>query len=293
VKRTLVYLSLVVIIFWIVFFSIQQKKVYINDDLFITVVAAGDIAANNGNQKITADVVNLLHPDIVLTLGDNAYENGSLSDFNNYYKPSWGNFKSITAPAPGNHEYQTRDAAGYFNYFGDLAGPKGKGYYSFDLGTWHIISLNSERINKEQTDWLAQDLKERKEKCILAYWHKPLFSSGEHGNDLSVKPFWDLLYSYGADLVLNGHDHDYERFAKQNPDGSKAEDGIREFVVGTGGSVERSFTHSVKNSEVTATSQYGVLELQLDNDSFDARFVPAKGYTFVDSVLKQKCNDQE
>ena len=258
------------------------------------VVAAGDIArARTGKQMDTAALVESLHPEKVLTLGDNAYESGTPEEFRDVYGPSWGIFRSITAPSPGNHDYKTANADGYFRYFGALAGPVGQGYYSFDIGSWHLVSLNSEVLDQRQLDWLRSDLQKTSQACILAYWHKPLFSSGtEHGNDPAMKPLWDLLYAKHADIILNGHEHNYERFAKQNPQGQIDRSGIREFVVGTGGANEEQYTFSTikKNSEVHVAGQFGVLKLSLNNNSYDAEFVPARGSMFTDKVSAVVCN---
>ncbi len=257
-----------------------------------TIVSAGDIAQEGGEQARTADLVKRLHPDRVLSLGDMVYKNGSATEFRDLYEPTWGTFKAITAPTVGNHEYQTHGATGYYDYFGELAGPDRRGYYSFDLGAWHLISLNSEVMSKMQLNWLVQDLKATNKKCILAYWHKPLYSSGtEHGNNPLMRVFWERLYESGADVVLNGHDHDYERFAKQNPFARADQKGIREFVVGTGGAGERSFTMTKPNSEVRATGEFGVLEITLKDDSYDAEFKSAEGSTFTDKISNQKCNN--
>lgn len=254
------------------------------------VVAAGDIAQAGGAQAKTAQLVRALNPDKVLVLGDTVYDRGTINEFMTYYEPTWGAFKAKTAPAPGNHEYLTSDAAGYFEYFGKAAGNKDKGYYSFDLGSWHLISLNSEKMSSGQLDWLKQDLDSSQKPCILAYWHRPLFSSGEHGNDPTFKPFWDLLYAKGADIVLNGHDHNYERFEKQDPSGRSDSRGIREFVVGTGGATERYFIVNRANSQIRKTGVYGVLELTLRDNSYETDFRPVSGTAFSDRVAADACN---
>lgn len=257
----------------------------------IRIIAVGDIAKPKGKQDLTADLVGQLDPDRILTLGDNAYEHGSLTEYRNYYDPTWGAFKQRTSPSPGNHEYETAGASGYFDYFGSLAGPDRSGYYSFDLGAWHIVSMNSERIDKIQLDWLRDDLKNSTAECVLAYWHQPLFSSGdEHGDNPKMKPFWDLLYDRRADVILNGHEHLYERFAKQDPKGMIDPHGIREFIVGTGGAEQYDFGALKKNSESGAASQFGVLLLTLKSGSYDAEFVPAAGSIFTDRVENVECN---
>ncbi|MES2215791.1 MAG: metallophosphoesterase [Patescibacteria group bacterium] len=258
------------------------------------IVAAGDIAEKGGDQAKTAALVRSLHPEKVLTLGDTVYESGTAAEFKEFYEPTWGAFKNITAPTVGNHEYKTPGAAGYYDYFGNLAGPDRRGYYSYDLGAWHLISLNSEVINKKQLDWLVQDLGATDKKCILAYWHEPLFSSGnEHGNNPLMRVFWERLYAQGTDIILNGHDHDYERFAKQNPQGRADPRGIREFVAGTGGGDQRGFVPAEATTEVRTTGVPGVLQLTLRDGSYDAEFKSVEGSTFTDKISEQKCNGQK
>ncbi len=257
----------------------------------ITIVAAGDVAKTaTGKNVQTGQLIQSLNPIKVLVLGDLAYEDGTLAEFNSKYDPSWGQFKNKTAPAPGNHEYNTSGARGYYDYFGTLAGPDRRGYYSFDLGNWHIVSLNSEVVNQAQINWLEQDLSSNTKACILAFWHKPVFSSGDHGNNSVTKPLWDKLQAKGADLVLVGHDHNYERFAKQNSNGQASATGIRQIVVGTGGASQNQFKTIRANSEMRATNQWGVLELKLKDTSYDAFFRPAAGSTFTDSITNQNCN---
>jgi hypothetical protein len=259
-----------------------------------TIAAAGDIACDSStagattcHQAATADLLAAGNFTAVLGLGDHQYPSGALDDFNAYYDPTWGRVKAKTYPAPGNHEYQTSGAAGYFSYFGDRAGPSGRGYYSFDVGSWHLISLNSEistAAGSAQETWLKADLAANSQGCTLAYWHKPLFSSGPHGNNASVKPLWDALYAANADVVLAGHDHDYERFAPQTPSGSAdATRGIREFVVGTGGKQHYSISSTKPNSQVHNTDTFGVLRLTLHPDGYDWKFLPEAGKTFTDS----------
>jgi hypothetical protein len=259
-----------------------------------TIAAAGDIACDSStagattcHQAATADLLAAGGFTAVLGLGDHQYPSGALADFNAYYDPTWGQVKAKTYPAPGNHEYQTSGAAGYFSYFGDRAGPTGRGYYSFNVGSWHLVSLNSEvstAAGSAQETWLQADLAANSQPCTLAYWHKPLFSSGPHGNNASVKPLWDALYAAGAEVVLAGHDHDYERFAPQTSSGAAdASRGIREFVVGTGGKEHYSISSTKPNSQVHNTDTFGVLKLTLHPDSYDWRFLPEAGKTFTDS----------
>jgi len=254
-------------------------------------VAAGDIAqCDNPNDESTAAVVKRL-VGTVTVLGDNAYENGSATDYAKCYGESWGAFKSRTMPSVGNHEYQTSGARGYYNYFGAAAGERGKGYYSYDAGDWHIVVLNSNcsivacAPGSPQERWLRADLAASTRRCTLAYWHHPRFNSGRrHGNDKGVAPFWEALYQHGAEVVLNGHEHMYERFAPQSP--SAVADpvrGIREFVVGTGGRSFYSIGAPEPNSEVRNNDTYGVLRLTLGAGSYRWEFIRAAGGTFTDS----------
>jgi hypothetical protein len=249
-------------------------------------VGAGDIADCSLTQD--EETANLLDniPGTVFTLGDNAYPDGTLTQFNDCYEPSWGRHKSRTNPVPGNHDYRVSGAAGYFDYFGAAAGERSQGYYSYNLGEWHIIALNSEipkGAGSAQGQWLRADLAANPSVCTLAYWHRPLFSSGEHGNNSAFQALWQALYEYGADVVLNGHDHSYERFAPQNPSGQADPNGIREFVVGTGGAALYSFDVIQPNSEVRNNTAHGVLKLTLHSTSYDWQFVPIAGQTFTDS----------
>jgi hypothetical protein len=258
-----------------------------------TVIAAGDIVdcKNLSGSEATAKLLDKI-PGTILPIGDLAYPDGSDQNFSECYDKTWGRHKARTRPAPGNHEYHTPGAAGYFNYFGQAAGEPSRGYYSFNLGAWHIIALNSEckaiggcQKGSPEEQWLRADLQQNSSKCILAYWHNPLFSSGdEHGNDPQMKPFWDDLYTARADIVLNGHDHDYERFAPQNPDGiADPKLGIREFVVGTGGKNQRGFRKALPTTEVHSNSTFGVLRLNLHPDGYQWEFVPVAGGKFTDS----------
>jgi calcineurin-like phosphoesterase family protein len=221
----------------------------------------------------------------IFTAGDNAYENGLPSEFRACYDDVWGSFKYRTRPAPGNHEWQGGGLDGYFGYFGTAAqGPGGSSWYSYDLGAWHVIVLDSEcrkvggcRPDSKQGRWLAADLAASDTRCTVAIWHKPRFSSGEHGSDKAVAPFWTQLYDAGVDLIVNGHDHDYERFAPQNPKGSEdRERGIRQFVIGTGGAALRAFKEPVPNSEFRLLA-HGVFKLNLRDGGYDWEFIPVVG----------------
>jgi hypothetical protein len=253
-------------------------------------VGAGDIASCG----LTADTATAklisATPGTVFTAGDNAYESGSAAEFHDCYQPTWGVFADRTYPTPGNHDYETSGASAYFDYFGSRAGPPGSGWYAYDVGTWRIYSLNSNcfvvgcEAGGAQEQWLRADLAANPRACVLAYWHHPRFSSGQHGNDAEVAPLWDALYQAGAEVIVNGHDHDYERFAPQTPAGaSSAATGIREFVVGTGGASLRSFGAVKANSQVRNSSSHGVLKLTLSDGGYSWQFVPIAGKTFTDS----------
>jgi len=264
----------------------------------ITVMAAGDIACDPANpdfhagqgdakycqQKATSDLVAQAKPNAVLALGDNQYEDATLAAFQQSYDPTWGRFKDITYPVVGNHEYQTPGAAGYFAYFGPLARNFPGGYYSFDLGAWHFIALNSECTNplvigcgvgSQQEHWLLSDLAANRNLCTVAYWHEPRFTSGRNLNHPALQAFWEDLYAFGAELVLNGHDHIYERFATQNPEQQADPNGIREIIAGGGGNNHQpAYGTVLPNSLVRDNTTYGVLKLTLHPDSYDWQFIP-------------------
>ncbi len=244
-------------------------------------VGAGDIATCRRAETETAALLNRTGGTI-FTAGDNAYDDGTAAEFADCFDPSWGRYKGRIHPAPGNHEYHTRNAAGYYGYFGAAAGAEG-GYYAYDLGSWHIYSLNSEVISDGELSWLRGDLESNPRPCVLAYWHHPRFSSGQHGNDGSVAPLWEILAANDADVVVNGHDHDYERFAPQTPTGKASATGIREFVVGTGGAALRPFDSPVANSEVRNAKTNGVIEFTLSSGSYAWEFVPVAGGSFRDA----------
>jgi hypothetical protein len=253
------------------------------------ILAAGDIAIDiSVDDDATADLLEA-EPGIILTLGDNVNIVGTEEEFLNNFNPSWGRHITRIYPVPGNHEYYTPDAIPYFNYFGPAAGQLYKGYYSFDKSGWHIIALNSEidvSSGSLQEQWLRNDLADHPNTCTLAYWHQPRFSSGIiHGGTTSVQALWDALYEYGVDIVLNGHEHNYERFAPQDPNGNlDTARGIREFVLGTGGAyVDYPFGTILPNSEVRDNQTFGVLKLVLNPDSYSWEFLPAGDGTFTDS----------
>jgi acid phosphatase type 7 len=255
-------------------------------------IGAGDVAdcTDLAGAEATAKLLEQ-NPGTVMVLGDAAYPDGTKENFECYDK-TWGRVKARTRPSVGNHEFHSTGATYYFQYFGAAAGDSKNGYYSYELGSWHIVVLNSEceevggcNTGSRQEKWLREDLAAHPAACTLAYFHKPLFSSGaKHGNDPEIKPLWQALYEANADLVINGHDHDYERFAPQDPDGkADAKRGIREFVAGTGGKSHRPFGAPRANSELRNADSFGVLKLTLKPGGYDWQFIPEAGKTFTDS----------
>jgi hypothetical protein len=289
-----IFVQLTVVIAMIAAASGEMQKTSPASASDPVLVGAGDIASCDdlAGAEATAKLIEKI-PGTVFAVGDLAYPDGSDDQFAECYGPTWGRFKDRTRPAPGNHEYHSNGASGYARYFGTAAGDPTKGYYSYELGAWHIIALNSEcaevggcEANSPQGRWLKHDLEQHATACTLAYFHKPLFSSGEkHGNDPTMLPLWQILYAGGADVIINGHDHDYERFAPQDPDGkADAERGIREFVVGSGGkNSHRTFAAPKPNSEVRNADTFGVLKLTLHPVSYDWEFVPEAGKKFTDT----------
>jgi hypothetical protein len=254
-------------------------------------VGAGDIAqCDSSGDSATAKLVASLG-GTVFTLGDNAYENGTAKEFRACYGPTWGRFKGRTRPAVGNHEYESKWAKGYWDYFGGRAGPKWKGWYSYSAGDWRVIVLNSNcskvgcHKGSEQERWLRAELARYDNKCTLAYFHHARFSSDrQHGNASEVGPFWETLYEYGADLVLSGHAHGYERFAPQTPRGRHdSAHGIRQIIVGTGGAGLYRIGAPRPNSQVRNDETLGVLKLKLHSDSYGWNFIPQAGKRFRDS----------
>jgi hypothetical protein len=250
------------------------------------IVAAGDSCGSTTSCTPTANLIQTINPTAVLTTGDNAYEDATLSEYNAYYDPNWGRFKSITYPTTGNHDYHTSGAAGYFAYFGARAPAE---YYSFDLGSWHLISIAAmagvnAAAGSAEEQWLRKDLAAHSNKCVLAYWHEPRWSAGSvHGNDSSSDALWDDLYAAHADVVVNSHDHDYQRYGLLNPSGVSDPSGIREFIVGTGGWGHYDFTSTTPMPEVKNSTDYGVLKLTLHPGSYDWKFLPVAGGSFSDS----------
>ena len=262
-----------------------------------TLVGAGDIVAcsSMAGAEATAKLIDAI-PGTVFAAGDLAYEDGTYEEFQKCYGPTWGRFKTRTRPTPGNHEYNGSPATGYFRYWDGQAGDPGKGYYSFDLGTWHVVVLNTNCGSKElggcaegsaEETWLKQDLTSHPSACTLAYGHHALFSSGlfpKHAEHPELRAFWQDLYDVHADLFLAAHEHSYERFAQQNPEGNPdPENGIREIVVGTGGRSHTPLGYAKPNSEVRDDKTYGVLKLTLSPGKYRWEFIPIPGKTFHDS----------
>jgi hypothetical protein len=260
----------------------------------VTIVAAGDIACDPAqnvgqptdcDQAATADLIGQLHPTAVLTLGDNQYENNTLAAYQAVYGPTWGKYKSITFPTIGSHEYLTKGAAGYFAYFGYPA------YYSYNLGDWHIISLDSEchfvggcQAGSAQERWLQANLAAYPRLCTLVTWHEPRWSSGEHQDATQMSAIWADLVAANVDVVLTGHNHDYERFVPLNATGQPDPNGTAEFVVGTGGKNHYGFVAAPLPGEVVRNdTSFGVIDMTLGPSSYSWRFVPAPGYSFTDS----------
>jgi hypothetical protein len=250
------------------------------------IAAAGDIAGTGSGDETTARLVGAIDPTAVLTLGDHAYPDGTSDEFAAHYHPTWGAFRAITRPVPGNHEYHVPDAAGYFGYFGELAADPGKGYYAYDVGAWHLIALNSEidhDAGSEQLAWLEADLAASTASCTLAYWHKPRFSAGRYADLTEFTPFWEALHAARADVVLAGHDHNYQRYAPLDPAGTAdPELGITEFVVGTGGRSHYALQPDPRRLAGNGDT-YGVLKLTLHPTTLEWEFVPEEGGTFSDS----------
>ena len=250
-------------------------------------VGAGDIGVcGSSNDEATAAILDTI-PGVVFTAGDNAYQDGTPQEYARCYAPSWGRHRARTRPTPGAHDYHTPGAYPYFAYFGATAGDTGKGYYSYDLGTWHVVAMNSiirHGAGSPQEQWLRADLAAHSTQCTVAYWAFPRFSSGVHGNDTTMTAIWQALYDGGADVVISGHDHIYERFAPQDPHGTRdATRGIREFVVGTGGGGLTTVVNVQPNSEVRISGTFGVLKLILQPTSYSWRFIAARGGTATDS----------
>ncbi len=259
-----------------------------NSDESVVLVGAGDIANCEmlGGARATAALLDQIE-GTVFTLGDHAYPRGTAKELKDCYEPTWGRHKARTRPTVGNHDLMTNRGQPYYEYFGDNAGPRGRGYYSYNLGAWHIISLNGTAVvdaRSEQASWLREDLADHPTDCVLAYWHMPLFSSGPHGGSPEMKEVFKILYEAGADVVVNSHDHLYERFAPLNEKGEPdPERGVRVFLVGTGGAGVYNVKKIAKHSEVQNNTAYGVLKFTLSKGNYAWEFIPMAGQTFTDS----------
>jgi len=254
-----------------------------------TLIGAGDIAVCGTDFDAATAALLDDRPGTVFTAGDNVYTDGTAAEFADCFDPTWGRHLDRMRPSAGNHDYHTPGATGYFDYFGPRAGTPGEGWYSYDLAQWHVIVLNSNcdevggcDSGSPQHDWLEADLAAHPAACTLAYWHHPLFDAGFHPDSSEVLPFWETLYAAGADVVLNGHDHNYQRWARQDPTGLADPLGIRQFIVGTGGVFVYPLTATPLTLEVSDTS-HGVLELQLNPGGYSWEFLAVPGSTFTDS----------
>jgi len=252
-----------------------------------TLVGAGDIASCNSTDDSDTAALAAGVAGIVFTAGDNVYPNGTADNFANCYDPSWGVLKSRTKPVPGNHEYEgVPGASGYFGYFGDAAGDPQEGWYKYDAGTWRVYALNSECDSTtcpQQLAWLKSDLGQEPHECSLALWHRPRFSTGPHGDATDMAAVWSLLAANGVDVVINGHDHVYERFTPLDADGNPSSTGIRDFVVGTGGESHYSFVTDSTSIDVRDNTSFGVLRLDLAQGGYSWQFLPTASGTFTDS----------
>jgi hypothetical protein len=277
----MILLSLMAVMLLAVRAALPVKALPAGQTASFVLVGAGDIATcTNNNDEATAKLIDKI-PGTVFTAGDDAYPSGSAANFKDCYDPTWGRFKARTEPVPGNHEYKTSGASAYFNYFNNIPS-----YYAYDLGSWRIYALNSEidiSATSAEVQWLKADLAANPRQCVLAYWHEPRWSSGKtHGSSTKVNILWQTLYNAGAELVINGHEHDYERFTQMNANGNPVRSGMREIVAGTGGAGLYSFGKILSTSQVHNSSTHGVLKLTLNPTSYSWKFVPVAGKTFTD-----------
>jgi acid phosphatase type 7 len=243
-------------------------------------VGAGDIAVcGSAATEQTASMLDRIE-GTVFTAGDNAYFQASDSDFRNCYEPTWGRHKQRTRPAPGNHEYESAGAAPYFNYFGPNAGPRGLGYYSFEAGSWHVVSLNSNvpaAQGSPQYEWLAEDLAQTTVRCVAAIWHHPMFSSNRNGPSPAMRDIWRLLNQVRAEIAIVGHEHAYERFTPLDAAGRPSPDGVRQFIVGTGGAELYPFSGPAAPGSESRISAFGLLKFTLSHDSYAWEFIAVSG----------------
>jgi acid phosphatase type 7 len=259
-------------------------------------LAAGDIAeCDHQGDEATAKILERNPDATIAALGDLAYQDGTPGEFKRCYGPSWGKFEDRTKPATGNHDHATKNAQGYWDFFGSRGGPYDRYYYSYDLGAWHMVVLNSDcwrvdgcDIDDPQAEWLRADLRKHPTRCTLAYWHRPPFSSGRYGDPedtMRVRPLWRVLYEEGVDVLLTGHEHSYERFAPMNAEGTRDDErGVRLFVVGTGGGNLRRFKNDpLPTTDVRNDATWGVLKLSLSQVGYSWEFLPVAGKSFTDS----------
>lgn len=298
-----IFAYLAVVVFLFAARESQAATAAGNENRPVTILAAGDIANCEKSlykrfitwvrgedryfgTKLTAELLDRL-PGPILALGDLAYPNGTAGNFGDCFEPAWGRFRDRILPVPGNHEYRSEGAAPYYSYWGSRAGDEGRGYYSVEIGAWHLVALNSQitgRKQRMQEDWLRNDLAKTTARCILAFWHKPLFSSGSDGGEPRMAGVFSILYDAGASVVLAAHDHNYERFAQLAPDGRiDFKRGIRSFTVGTGGHSLNDQDHSARpGSEVFHNKSWGLLKMELHQDHYTWEFVPVAGHRFND-----------
>ena len=252
----------------------------------VTLLAAGDVADCNSTGDSATAALLAQNSGTVAALGDLAYESGTATEFANCYQPTWGAHKARTKPVPGNHEYNTSGAGPYYDYFGAAAGTRGQGYYSYDVGAWHVVALNSEAnfgSTSTQLTWLRNDLAANTKNCTLAYWHKPRFTAGNYSDFTAYQPFWQALYDANAEVVLAGHDHNYQRYRPMTPTGAAdTTRGIREFVVGTGGRGHYGLRTDSRREAGNDTA-FGVLKLTLRGGGYDWNFLPVSGASYTDS----------
>lgn len=248
------------------------------------IVAAGDIACAHSPcqpQRQTARLIGRIGPRAVLVLGDAQYPAGGYEDYLSSYHPTWGRFRGKTHPTPGNHDYYTDGASGYFRYFGSRAHRKSGGTYAFNIGAWHVVSINTGRGQPEQSvlDRVRRNLARDRHRCELAFWHHPAFSSGsEHGSDARMQDLWTILHRAGVDVALNGHEHSYERFAQLDAAGRpNAGSGMRAFVVGTGGARLYELGAGIRGSQRRIDDRHGVLRLRLRARSYVWKFMSVGG----------------
>ena len=264
------------------------------DETPVTVAGAGDVCSKTtpANCMKTSDLIVGINPTLALAIGDNVYDSGTLDEYMTYYEPSWGRFKALTAPVPGNHEYLTPGASGYFDYFNGVgvqvgpAGDRSEGWYSVDVGDWHFIAINSKKgntVSTAQLAWLDADLHANTKPCTAAYFHHPFISRGKYNGYATLKPVFDRLYAARADLALVGHDHNYQRWAPMDGNQTAQDDGVREVVVGTGGGELTSVSRTHPLLEAKRGDTFGVLRLDLTSTGYDATFVPIAGKTWTDS----------